>query len=279
MTCRTYSPAVRVGNWNEDIQLEEDTLKDFLERRENGQLLIQQHAGKMNTAYAKIDLSIARNGVVSFGDTVMLRHLTKRDGKSVETVLSCDVPDNAGKAAASASPSVAPCARNAFVVTSCDGSSDGSPLKYGQPFNLRLKESGYYLSSDKQTFMKAAKKSRNQEVSFVNDASWQTQWTVKSFDPQTRMEMEFTPVQANAKIILAHTRTNQNLSREKYVIGTGFGREFEVSGNTDLDSHKAEAECNHWMLVCSVPGSDVMNVPDEVAPGSASVNTNEHQTS
>ncbi|CAB1331744.1 unnamed protein product, partial [Coregonus sp. 'balchen'] len=36
---RTYRPNVRVGNWREDVTLEEDTLKDFLERKERGELM------------------------------------------------------------------------------------------------------------------------------------------------------------------------------------------------------------------------------------------------
>ena len=40
MSVRTYNPSVRVGNWNEDLCLEEDLLKDFLEKKESGELLI-----------------------------------------------------------------------------------------------------------------------------------------------------------------------------------------------------------------------------------------------
>eukprot|EP00063_Salmo_salar_P051087 XP_014025922.1 PREDICTED: uncharacterized protein C15orf26 homolog isoform X2 [Salmo salar] len=39
---RTYRPNVRVGNWREDVTLEEDTLKDFLERKERGELMVQK---------------------------------------------------------------------------------------------------------------------------------------------------------------------------------------------------------------------------------------------
>ncbi|CAB4031558.1 cilia- and flagella-associated 161-like, partial [Paramuricea clavata] len=42
MSVRTYNPSVRVGNWNEDICLKEDMLKDFLDKKENGELLIQK---------------------------------------------------------------------------------------------------------------------------------------------------------------------------------------------------------------------------------------------
>ncbi|XP_077730301.1 cilia- and flagella-associated protein 161 isoform X4 [Canis aureus] len=43
MAQNLYSPRVRLGNWNEDIYLEEELMKDFLEKREKGQLLIQRN--------------------------------------------------------------------------------------------------------------------------------------------------------------------------------------------------------------------------------------------
>ena len=41
---------------------------------------------------------------------------------------------------------------------------------------------------------------------------------------------------------------------------TAFGREYEVSGCTQLDSHKAEEDVNHWMMQMSVPGDHTMCV-------------------
>ena len=49
---------------------------------------------------------------------------------------------------------------------------------------------------------------------------------------------------------------------------TPFGREYELSVHTYLDSHKAEEDNNHWMLVVGVPGSSVNPVPNQ-GPGAA----------
>ena len=35
---------------------------------------------------------------------------------------------------------------------------------------------------------------------------------------------------------------------------TAFGREYEVVAYTDLDSHKAEKDVNHWLLKTGHPG-------------------------
>ena len=54
-TTRTYNPNVRVGNWNEEICLDEDRLKDFLDKQQNGTLLIQRTQKLMHTLLAKTE--------------------------------------------------------------------------------------------------------------------------------------------------------------------------------------------------------------------------------
>ena len=41
---------------------------------------------------------------------------------------------------------------------------------------------------------------------------------------------------------------------------TAFGTEREVSTHTILDSHKVEIDVNHWMLMLTVPGDDLMPI-------------------
>jgi len=37
-------------------------------------------------------------------------------------------------------------------------------------------------------------------------------------------------------------------------------REFEISAHTYLDSHRAEMDINHWMIVMGVPGDEIYPV-------------------
>merc|ERR1712071_551272 len=67
---RTYNPNVRVGNWNEEICLEDDMLKDFLEKQEAGTLLIQRTQSLMQTLLQKTELK--EDCDVTVGDNVML---------------------------------------------------------------------------------------------------------------------------------------------------------------------------------------------------------------
>lgn len=54
MNVRTYNPSVRVGNWNEDLCLEEDLLKDFLDKKDNGELLIQKTTNLLQTILKEV---------------------------------------------------------------------------------------------------------------------------------------------------------------------------------------------------------------------------------
>lgn len=67
---RTYNPNVRVGNWNEEICLEDDMLKDFLEKQEAGTLLIQRTQSLMQTLLKKTELTSSET--VSVGTNIML---------------------------------------------------------------------------------------------------------------------------------------------------------------------------------------------------------------
>ena len=41
---------------------------------------------------------------------------------------------------------------------------------------------------------------------------------------------------------------------------SAFGMDYEISSYTDLDSHKAERDVNHWMIIMNKPGDTVMPV-------------------
>ena len=60
MNTRTYNPSVRVGNWSEDLCLEEDLLKDFLEKKDNGLLMIQKTHNFLNTVMKAVRCSVQR---------------------------------------------------------------------------------------------------------------------------------------------------------------------------------------------------------------------------
>ncbi|CAC5412269.1 Cilia- and flagella-associated protein 161 [Mytilus coruscus] len=281
MSVRTYNPSVRVGNWNEDIQLEEDTLKDFLERREKGELLYQKRSKLQQTLFNRLELSISRDGLVHFGDKVNLRCPGARDKTKffahVEPRADCQLAVSPaiqrileakrleGPCNTAGSKELGANLRNTFVITSADGTPCGQPLRYGQKFFLcTLDNEGgsLFVSSDRATTGKSAPKSRHQDVTFVSEPSFLTEFQILHFNPQLRLEYEGIAVPANTKIIFNHKYTNQNLAvEEEFSMRTPYGtREYEISCNTYLDSHRADKEVNHWMIIMGVPGDEIYPV-------------------
>lgn len=284
MSVRTYNPSVRVGNWNEDIQLEEDTLKEFLQKKEQGELLYQKRTKLEQTIFKKIDLSISRDGFVHFGDKVNIRcpgtldktkyfaHIEPRSECNLAVVPQINKILYSSKFEApcnvTGSRDVASNLRSTFVIKSKDGTPNGEPLRYGQVFYLSTMDDeggNLLLQSDRVTLHKSPNKSRHQEVSLVSEPSALTEWKILHFKPKLRFEYEGVPVPANDKIIFNHVVTNQDLCVEEEIcIRTAFGsREYEISACTMLDSHRAEKEQNHWMIVMGVPGDDIYPVTSQ----------------
>ncbi|XP_074661060.1 cilia- and flagella-associated protein 161-like [Tubulanus polymorphus] len=275
MSVRTYNPAVRVANWCENLYLEDDILKDFIEKRERGELLIQKSGKLRDKVLNKVDLSVSRDGYLHFGDRVMIlnpgavdrtKHASGDEPRD-DNVISINISPSAlhsgssipAECGVSGSKNTEASARNVFVITSTTGQTTGT-LAYREPFYLCTGDDDerLYLSSEALTFSKVSGKSRHNSVSLVPNPSFGTQFQVLHFNPKLRMEYEHTPVHANTKVIINHVQTNHNLAVEqKYKLRTPFGWEYEVSTHTYLDCHRAEMDVNHFMFVCSVPGDDI----------------------
>ncbi|KAG5274080.1 hypothetical protein AALO_G00158940 [Alosa alosa] len=269
----TYSPNVRVGNWIEDLVLKEDMLKDFLEQKDKGDLTLQKIGKLRDNIMKSVELSVAQ-GSVRFGDTVMLVN-TGRTGPDPRDPCALSIITDIGNIRArpqqtdnqslqapcsvSGAQSLQPCVRNAFIIDSVDGTAKGETLRYDQSFCLRTTAGhagGLYLASDVKSFQKCAQKSRLQEVSLVEELSFLCHWKLKYLNPQERLEQEGFPVSANSKVLISHCKTNQCLAlMDKHILWTPYGKEYEITAHTLLDSHKFEQDSNHWIFTTSDPGN------------------------
>ncbi|KAM9532855.1 cilia- and flagella-associated protein 161 [Guaruba guarouba] len=271
----TYRPGVLVDNWNEDSCLGEDLLKDFLHKRERGELLTQRINRLQDNLLRKIHLSVSKDGFVHFGDTVML--LNSDNKPSVENphgmcgsltlAINLDELSIFSPLAlqtlhgVSAIKSVAPVGRNTFRILSVDGSALGEPIKYGQTFGLGttggFSDQMLYLASDHKSFIRFAKKSYLQQVFLTDELSYLTRWQAAFLDPQLRLEHEGFPVPANSKIIITHCQTNRSLAVPRnFWTRSYFGREYEVICHTFLDAHKAEEDKNYWEIITGDPSDE-----------------------
>ncbi|XP_029378304.1 cilia- and flagella-associated protein 161 [Echeneis naucrates] len=265
---RTYRTSVKIGNWSEDLRLQEDKKKEYLEKKKRGELTVQKVDFLKENILRPVNLSATNDGKLHFGDVVMLVNMGGENRECSTVSINADInslikvpsPGIQSPCGISAARGIQPCIRTAFIITSVDGSPDGSPLVFEKRFALRTTSGfarGLYLTSDLQSFQKCAKKSRLQEVNLVENYSYLSGWKVVHFDPQERLEHEGHPIPANAKVLIIHCKTNQALAvLGDQVLQNIYGNEYEVTSHTFLDSHKAEQDRNHWILCTSNPAGN-----------------------
>ncbi|KAM8750473.1 cilia- and flagella-associated protein 161 [Acanthopagrus schlegelii] len=280
MAKMSYRANVKIGNWTEDLRLDEDAKKEFLEKKERGELAAQKVDFLKQNMLSPVDLTVTSDGKLHFGDVVMLVNMggEKREcsavsiNADVNSLIKIPSPGLQAPCGISAGSAIQPCTRTAFIITSVDGSPDRSTLHFEQSFALKTTSGfarGLYLTSDRQSFQKCAKKSRLQEVNLEGGSSFLSWWKIVHFDPQERLEYEGQPVHANVKVLIVHCKTNQALAAlGDHVLWTAYGNEYEVTAHTFLDSHKVEKNNNHWMLCTSDPAGNshlLLNHPHSAA--------------
>lgn len=254
MSVRPYNPSVRVGNWNEDLWLEEELLKDFVDKRDKNQLVLLK-GPLFNNIFQPTKLSQPQNGKVCFGHTICIHNPDTEENLSL-CITNKTYDDETVKPQCNLTSSkmLQSTHRNSFVIKSCDGTShEGEFLCYGQEFFLRTLpgvSGDLNVCSERATLFKSAKKSCHNEVYLTDSVSYGSKWRVVHFDPQQRLETEGTHVPANTKVVIMHSKTNEALAcLARFAHSTPLGKEHEVVTHTYLDSHKAEGGKNHWIFV------------------------------
>ncbi|XP_076984619.1 cilia- and flagella-associated protein 161 isoform X2 [Tamandua tetradactyla] len=265
MAQNLYGPRVRMGNWNEDLYLEEERMKDFLQKRDKGELLIQRNRRLKENLLRQMQLSVSEDGYIHYGDSVLLVNPDHPD-RDADLFLGgdlslCMTPDDITAhlrdevevpCGLSAAQTNIPVGRNTFIILSVDGNAVGQILQYGQNFCLGI-QGGFadkmlFLASDHRTLLKSSRKSWLQEVYLTDEVSHRNCWQAAFLDPQLRLEYEGFPVLANAKILINHRQTNRGLAAHRHLF------------------LRVEKPKNHWMLVTGNPRKDSSTMLDLSRP-------------
>lgn len=254
---RPYNRNCLIGNWYEDRVLEEDVIKDYLEKRDNNQL-ISQKTDALRKPQPEC-LTTSPDNRVRFGDTLFVR-CEGTVGKPRSLIAKADREDcylsatqlgaEANHACATGIPVPALNDKTALVIQSVDGTLTGNAVKFGQPFTISTIDKSLFLHSDTRLYDRAAYKSRLQIVDFQTVYNHECDWVATCLNPKFRMESEGAEIPANEKILIIHMKTNKALA-----VVTDFNKStrFEIVANTFLDSHKAELDVNHWQFLTNIP--------------------------
>lgn len=261
MAVRTYNPQVRVGNWNEDVCLREDEIKDFLDKKEAGLLTIDLSHNLIKRNLAAVSLS--DGDTIKYGACIALK-CDATDGVLATESTKFELTTCPAKALSESGVNARTGFQIAPVPFSRRKAQIGDTLAYGAEFciisYLNGEDKPMYLTSERVSFTSYAKHSRNQQMGMTGTADANCIFRAQHFDPQMRMEMEGCPVHVFPnKIIINHIMTNRNLSSVKsHTVVNHFGVEFEVSCERMLGTHREELPPNHWSIVTNDSAAEAL---------------------
>ncbi|CAD7936759.1 unnamed protein product [Amoebophrya sp. A120] len=246
-----FSNRTRLGNWSEDTDLDQLKLKDYLMKKEEGDLLVNAKQKKLEAALGPVTLTPApEDKIIKFGSTVMLVNHKSEAFLSVNPFET--VPKEEVCRPVTTSMNAAPCNRNTFIITRArqnDGFGDSDVLHYGQDFCLRLESFGaitvpHFLQSEAITPLAASKFSRKQEVVMFPSQGGKCLFQMCWPDVKQRFEMEGQAVACDAPLCIRHVHTGSFLASDKIVYQNIFGPEFEVHCHNYVSTNKTQNLCS-----------------------------------
>jgi len=223
----------RIGNWSEDLELEEIKLKDYLKKKETGSLMVTAKQRQLESSLQQAELSTSPDGNLHFGMQVMMVNHQSRGCLSANPY---DVVTKSANAYMLTTSSVgSPCVRNVFEIVRADeyDGFEGDVIHYGQNFRVKLAPfseitTDAFMHSEMVTGLAAAKFSRHQEVTALTCPSGETLWQALYPDSSSRFEMDGEPVPVGSPLVLRHVQTGSFLASDEIPYHNIFGSEFEV---------------------------------------------------
>ena len=141
----TFKPHVRIGNWNEDVELMNERQRELQRAKDEGLLPHQVRERKMTHHLAPVNIKVNEDKHIQFGDVLMIKSV------STDGFLSMDLDTQLhhvhDRFACSTSPAMnKPFSRNCFIVERVENDTnldmlipeeESHLLHYGQKFKLR----------------------------------------------------------------------------------------------------------------------------------------------
>ena len=257
-----YSPQTRIGNWQEEIALEEAKLDNFRKKSNDGSGQWKKLQAKLRQCNEIVEHTYSEDGIIRFGDYIILQH------DSTGSVLACDpfeeVIIGQEKYLVTGSPEeLKPRARNTFKVVRppqslCNFNDDSNDpiLHIGQPFLLAANEAllvsndsnilspALYLSSTKKNERNSTKRTNRQMAFLSPNIDADSVWTLiipsrgRTNGPERLLAMG-SPATNDIALQITHRQTNMYLTSDAgNKLITEFGVELECFADRSVASGK-----------------------------------------
>jgi hypothetical protein len=228
-----YQHRTRIGNWSEDLELDEIRLKDYLKKKETGSLMVTAKQQQLEESLMRDQLSPSPDGLLHFGHRVMLLNHQSRAYLAANPYDPTTKSYDAWMLTTSSNGNA--CVRNVFDLVRADeyDGFDDDVVHYGQNFRCQLNpfssiHTPCYMHSELVTALAAAKFSRHQEVAALSVPNGETLWQILHPDVGQRFETEGEPVAAGSPVVIRHIQTGSFLASDEIPYNNIFGLEFEV---------------------------------------------------
>ncbi|KAF5271944.1 hypothetical protein FQA39_LY07961 [Lamprigera yunnana] len=239
-----YRLPVKIGNWNEDLFLEEERLRPV-------ELAKEAPYVTYGTRY-QIQVYDIPSQIVSGSDQRAKHGLVlagimneKHIEEASHFVHGCDL---------TLSPDKEPRVRNTFMFVGCDGQLDRQNLYYGDDVYIRICESGvegHLLLQCKNSLCNEVGKHLHLQLTQTPD--FYCRFKIFHWNPQDRFVTSGSPFPPNTRIIIQHSASGKNLAcLYKYWVPTLFGDECTVTCYNFKDTHRMETDENFWKIVSQI---------------------------
>ena len=229
-----YDYTTRIGNWYEDMVLEDEKMREFLEKKAAGTLTIQRIRQNLNLVHLPPP---SDDGLLHYNTPVRIFNA------ELNCFIACDPGDaeNDEEQLYSATGSRMDdiTARNVWVIKKCDNSGrpidegNKEPVCYGDEFLISstdsLADRPFYLSSHHFDWTHFSRVSRKQLVCSQQKETYENAWRVESCGRDTMMDFEGEPVHIDSPVLLKHVQTNAPLYVNEATFLNDYGSEFELT--------------------------------------------------
>jgi hypothetical protein len=239
-----YSCRTRNGNWFEEMVLEDEKLRDFLEKKERGQLTIQrirQNLGtvEMTRSSGVTQADVPSDGLLHYGKMVRIRNCEH------PCCVACDPGDaenpEEGLYSSTGTRQQEASARNVWILKRVEGGQEFLPapgaadddiVRYGDKFLLTTTDAigaqPWFLASTPLDWSHFSRVSHKQMVYVIREKSFKGMWQIDSVGRDTSFDMEGEPVRLGAQVFIKHSMSGSPLACHDAQVLNDYGSEFEL---------------------------------------------------
>ncbi|KAH0791195.1 cilia- and flagella-associated protein [Histomonas meleagridis] len=235
-SCRTLN-----GNWYEESVREDEKIREFLEKKERGELLIQTIGQNTTTVKMVKPEEMPKDGYLHFGMMVRIKN------DELGCFVACDPSDLENEEeklySCTGSKQSDFLARNVWILKKFEENDflqlpedegEEDIVHYGDKFYLsttdQIGSSPFYLASTQSDFMHYSRISRKQMIYSTQQESYKCTWRICCLNPNDDFDMEGEPVKINSPVIIKHNQTGSPLAVRDCQILNDYGSEYELVG-------------------------------------------------